>query len=144
MPNSINRFVPDAAYRIRAVDAAAITADAVISAGELVSPIGAPWNDAVKDGKVVFFLQASEIVATGTYSVSVVTSANADLSAAQTHETLVIDPAVTPSKWIEILVDQVSLLKADADAKYYGLAIDVGGTDPSARIEAYVLPPVGK
>jgi len=141
--NSVNRFVPDAAYRIRAADAAALTADAVISAGELVSPIGAPWNDAVKDGKVVVFMQGTAIVATGTYTVSIVTSANEDLSSAQTHQSLVIDPAVATSKWLEMLVDQVSLLKADPDAKYWGIALDIGGTTPSIKVEAYVLPPVG-
>lgn len=141
--NSVNRFVPDAAYRIRAADAAAIIADTVISAGELVSPIGAPWNDTVKDGKVVAFLQGKAIAATGTYTVSVITSVNADLSAAQTHQSLVIDPAVSTSKWLELLVDQVSLLKADTDAKYWGLAIDVGGATPSIKVEAYILPPVG-
>lgn len=142
--NSVNRFVPDAAYRIRAADAAAITADTVISAGELVSPIGAPWNDVVKDGKVVVFGQGKSIVATGTYSVQVITSANADLSSAQVHQSITLDPAVATSKWFEILVDQVSLLKADTDAKYWGLNIDVGGTTPSIKLEAYILPPVGK
>lgn len=142
--NSVNRFVPDAAFRLRAADAAAITADAVLSAGLLVNPVGAPWNDTVQDGKVVFFLQGSAIAATGTYKVTVITSANADLSSPQSHMSLDIDPAVATSKWLELLVDQVSLLKADADAKYYGLAIDVGGATPSIKIEAYVLPPVGK
>lgn len=142
--NSVNRFVPDAAFRLRAVDAAAITADAVLNAGLLVNPVGAPWNDTVQDGKVVFFGQGSEIAATGTYKLTVITSANADLSAPQSHMSFDIDPAVAKSKWFELIVDQVSLLKADPDAKYYGLAVDVGGTTPSLKLEAYVLPPVGK
>lgn len=141
MPNSVNRFVPDAAYRIRAADAAALTADTLISAGALVSPIGAPWNDAVKDGKVVVFFKVSEIdVSTDeTYAVNVVTSANADLSSPDVS----ISKTVTANGWYEILVDQVSLLKEDTDAKYWGLQIDVGGTTPSVKIEAYILPPVG-
>lgn len=141
MPNSVNRFVPDAAYRIRAADAAAITADTLISAGELVSPIGAPWNDAVKDGKVVVFFKASEIdVSTDeTYVVNVVTSTDANLGSPDVS----ISKAITANGWYEILVDQVSLLKEDPDAKYWGLQIDVGGTTPSVKIEAYILPPVG-
>jgi len=142
--NSVNRFIPDAAFAIRTKTAAAITADAVISAGPLVSPIGAPWNDEVQDGKVVVFLQGSAIVSTGTYTVSVVTSVNADLSSAQTHSSIVIDPAVATTAWIEILIDQETLRKADKDALYYGLSVDVGGTTPSIKIEAYVVPPVGK
>jgi ATP-dependent protease HslVU (ClpYQ) peptidase subunit len=140
--NSVNRFVPDAAYAIRKADAAAITADTAISAGELVSPIGAPWNDEVKDGKVVVFFKASEIDSTTgdeTYEVSVITSANADLSAAQTHITKSVKAG-----WNEILVDQEILVKDDTDAKYWGITVDVGGTTPSVKIEAYVLPPVGK
>lgn len=142
--NSVNRYIPDAAYRLRAADAAALTADAVLNAGPLVSPIGAPWNDAVKDGKVVFVAQGKEIAATGTYKLTVVTSANADLSAPQNHMSFDIDPAVATSKWVELLIDQVSLLKADTDAKYWGVAVDVGGTTPSIKIEAYILPPVGQ
>jgi len=142
--NSVNRFVPDAAFRIRAADAAALTADASISAGELVNPIGAPWNDEVKDGKVVFFLRGTGIVATGTYSVQVISSANEDLSSPVVHTTKAIDPAVATSKWIEILVDQETLAKEAPTSKYYGLALDIGGTTPSIKIEAYVLPPVGK
>lgn len=140
--NSTNRFVPDAAYAIRKADAAAITADTLISAGELVSPIGAPWNDAVKDGKVVVFFKASELDKTTgdeTYKVSIVTSANADLSAAQVSFTKDIPAA----GWYDILVDQVSLLKEDADAKYWGVLVDVAGTTPSVKFEGYILPPVG-
>lgn len=142
--NSVNRFVPDAANAIRAKTAAAIAADAVISAGLLVNPVGAPWNDEVQDGKVVIFLQGSAIVATGTYTLNVITSVNADLSSPQIHQSYVIDPAVATTKWIEILLDQETLRKNDTDALYYGLAVDVGGTTPSLKIEAYVLPPVGK
>lgn len=142
--NSVNRFIPDAAFAIRPKTAVAITADAVISAGALVSPIGAPWNDEVQDGKVVVFLQASAIVSTGTYAISVITSVNADLSSAQTHQTITINPAVATSDWIEILIDQETLRKEDKDALYYGIGVDVGGTSPSLKIEAYVLPPVGK
>ena len=129
--NSVNRYIPDAAFAIRAKTAAALTADAVISAGPVVSPVDGIWNNEQQDGKVVFFFKGTEIVATGTYTVSVVTSANADLSAAQVHQSIVIDPAVASTKWIEILVDQEALLKADTDAKYYGLALDAGGTTPS-------------
>ena len=139
--NSVNRFVPDAAYAIRKADAAAITADTALSAGELVSPIGAPWNDAVKDGKVVVFFKASDLDATTgdeSYVADVITSANADFSAAQTQFSLPIKAG-----WNEMLVDQVSLLRADSDAKYWGVSINVGGTTPSVKIEAYVLPPVG-
>lgn len=141
---SVNRFIPDAAFTVRAKTAAAITADTSLSIGELVSPIGAIWNDEPKDGKVVVILQGSAIVSTGTYTVNVITSANADLSSPQVQETIIIDPAVATSKWIEILLDQETLLKMDTDAKYYGLGIDVGGTSPSLKIEAYVVPPVGK
>jgi hypothetical protein len=141
---SVNRFVPDAAFTVRAKTAAAIAADTSLLIGELVSPIGAIWNDEPKDGKVEVILQASAIVATGTYTINVITSTAADLSSPQVQQSFTIDPAVATSKWIELLIDQETLLKNDTDAKYYGLGVDVGGTSPSLKIEAYVVPPVGK
>ena len=140
--NSTNRFVPDAAYALRKADAAALTATTKISAGELVSPIGAPWNDVVKDGKVVLFFKASALDKTTgdeTYKVSVITSESADLSSAEVVLTQDIDAA----GWNDILVDQVSLLKRSPSHKYWGIEVAVAGTTPSVKIEAYVLPPVG-
>jgi hypothetical protein len=139
--NSANRFVPDAAYAIRKAGSAAIVASTPISAGELVSPIGAPWNDTVKDGKVVVFFKASALdkATDETYKVQIVTSALADLSAPQ----VAYEKTIPAAGWYDILVDQVSLLKEDTDAKYWGLVVVPGGTTPSITIEAYILPPVG-
>lgn len=140
--NSVNRFVPDAAYAIRKADAAAITAATAISAGELVSPIGAPWNDAVKDGKVVVFIGASALDKTTdeTYKVDIVTSASADLSS----PTVALSKNIPAAGWYDILVDQVSLLKENPTAKYWGISVVPGGTTPSIKVEAYILPPVGQ
>lgn len=142
MPNSVIRFVPDAAYRIRAADAAAITASTLISAGELVSPIGAPWNDAVKDGKVVLFYNVADADVSGnqTYRIDVVTSANEDLSGSVVS----LSKEVEADGWFDVLIDQVSLLAENPGAKYWGINVVVGGTGPSVKIEAYILPPVGK
>jgi hypothetical protein len=141
---SVNRYIPDAASVVRAKTAAAIAADTSLLAGELVSPIGAIWNDEPRDGKVIITFQATAVVATGTYAISLVTSTAADLSSPQTHFTITLDPAVATSKWYEVLADEETLVKMDTDAKYFGLLVDVGGTSPSLKLESYLLPPVGK
>jgi hypothetical protein len=140
--NSVNRFVPDAAFAIRKASDAAITAATVASAGELVSPIGAPWNDAVKDGKVVVFVGASALDKTTdeTYTVQIITSASADLSA----PTVSISKVIPANGWYDILVDQVALLKENPAAKYWGVNLLPAGTTPSGKFEVYVLPPVGQ
>lgn len=140
------RFVPDAAYALRAASAAALTADTVISAGELVSPnnANAPWNDEMKDGKVVIAFKASEqdnTTADETYVLEVITSANADLSSAVVHVSKDVKSLVG---FQELLIDQYALLAAQPTHKYWGININVGGTTPSIKFEAYVLPPYGK
>jgi hypothetical protein len=137
---SINRFIPDAAFRLRAADDAAITADISLSAGELVTPIAAVWNEEAKDGKVVFFVRATELAAGDSeYSLEVVSSATEDLASPAIHVAKEIDVA----GWSEILIDQHSVLRDNPTHQYYGLRVNVGGTAPSVKIEAYVLPPVG-
>lgn len=143
---SVNRFIPDAAFAIRAAGAAALTADTLLNAGLLATPVGAIWDAEPAHGKVVFFVKtdnADEASMDETYALTVVTSANADLSSAQSHDSIVVT-AAEDGKWQEILVDTETLVKNDPDALYFGLLVDVGGTTPSIEVEAYVLPPVGK
>jgi hypothetical protein len=145
---SINRFIPDAANALRAADAAAITADTVISAGALVSPIGAIWNDAVKDGKVVLFFKTSDVFdddGDELYSLEIITSTAEGLGSPQIHYTypLLDGGEGAEDFWHEIIIDQHSLAKADPDAKYWGVNVNVAGTAPSLKIEMYLLPPVG-
>lgn len=136
------RFVPDAAYAIRTADAAAITADTSILVGELKTPLGAVWNAEVKDGNVALKIKASAMDTTDsneTYAVNVVTSASADLSSPTVHMTKTL-----VNGWNELLVDQHNLAYRAPTHKYWGIAIDVGGTTPSIKIEAYALPDSGK
>jgi hypothetical protein len=140
--NSKARFVPDAAYAIRAAAAAAITADTVISIGELKTPLNAVWNATVKDGNVALKIKASALdTVTGdeTYAVQVITSASADLSAPTVHQTKTLRAG-----WNELLIDQFNLVDVAPTHKYWGINIDVGGTTPSVKIEAYALPDTGK
>lgn len=145
---SVNRFVPDAANALRAADAAAITTDTAISAGALVSPIGAIWNDAAKDGKVVLFFKTSDIFDDNgdeTYTIEVITSAASNLGTPTVHLSHVLKDGGSGAEdvWHEIIVDQHSLLKAAPTHKYWGVNINVAGTDPSLKVEMYLLPPVG-
>lgn len=145
--DSVSRFIPDAANALRAADAAAITADTAISAGALVSPIGAIWNDAVKDGKVVLFFKASAIDFTTTdetYALEIITSTAANLGSPQVHSSHPLAAVEDSGDWKEILVDQRTLRADDTDAKYWGVNVNVSGTTPSITFEMYLLPPVGK
>lgn len=146
---SVVRHIPDAANALRAASAAAITTDTVINAGELGSPIGAIWNDVVKDGKVVLFYKPSAVFdddGDEAYTLEVITSANANLSSPQVHQTVTLAGGGEDAegKWFELLIDQYALMRDDADAKYWGLNVNVAGTDPSLKLEVYLLPPVGK
>ncbi|QIV65822.1 hypothetical protein Cp1R7AA1_224 [Mesorhizobium phage Cp1R7A-A1] len=140
--NSKVRFVPDAAFAIRKATDAALTADTSILIGELKTPLGAVWNAAVKDGNVAIKVKASAMDSTTgdeTYAMQVITSATADLAAPTVHQTKALR-----SGWNELLIDQFNLVDVAPTHKYWGLLIDVGGTTPSVKIEAYVLPDSGK
>ncbi|WP_210320109.1 hypothetical protein [Pseudaminobacter soli (ex Zhang et al. 2022)] len=141
--NSKNRFVPDAAFCLRDADAAAISADLAIKAGELKTPLGAVWNAEVADGDVAIKIKASDMdttTADETYAVSVITSESADMSAPVVHETKTL-----VAGWAnELLVDQHALAYRAPSHKYWGVQIDVGGTTPSVKAEIYVLPNSGK
>lgn len=141
---SVNRFIPDAANALRAADAAAITADTLISAGELKTPLGAIWDAETKDGKVVFFFKASAMDATTgdeTYTIEVISSATSNLASPAVHLAKVIDDAAPG--WYSILVDQQQIVDEQPTHKYYGLNVNVAGTSPSITLEVYLLPPTG-
>lgn len=145
---SIVRHVPDAAAALRAASAAAIEDDTVISAGALVSPIGAIWNDVVKDGKVVVFYKTFDVFDDNgdeTYTLELITSASANLGTPTVHASRVLADGGSGAEdvWFEWLIDQYSLLKAAPTHKYWGINVNVAGTDPSLKIEMYLLPPVG-
>lgn len=140
---SVSRFIPDAAYALRAADADAITATASLFAGELLTPLDAVWNAEVRDGKFVVFAKATEVKTSEgdeTYVVEVITSETADLAAPTVHAS----KAVTAAGWLEMLVDQHSLRRAAPASKYFGVRVSLGGTAPTVKFEAYVLPPVGQ